>query len=40
MATTHFEVIGIIGVDDKGIKHFRKEEIDSNYHNFDSTPLV
>ena len=35
MATTHFEVIGVIGVDDKGIRHFRKDEIESNYHIFE-----
>lgn len=37
MATTHFEVIGVIGIDDTGIKHFRKAEVELNYHTFDST---
>ena len=36
MATTHFEVIGVIGVDKVGVRHYRKSEIEDNYDSFDS----
>ena len=35
MATTHFEVIGVIGVDNKGVRHFRRREIDDSFGVFE-----
>lgn len=35
MATTHFEVIGVIGVDKVGIRHFKRSEVANNFAAFD-----
>lgn len=37
MATTHFEVIGVISIDKIGVRHFRKEEIENSFELFEST---
>ncbi len=39
MATTHFEVIGILGVDDIGIRHYRHDEILENTDKYESMIL-
>lgn len=37
MATTHFEVIGVLGVDKVGVRHYRREEIAQHLDYFEST---
>ena len=40
MATTHFEVIGVIGIDKIGVRHYRKHEVGDNLHNFESMLMI
>lgn len=40
MATTHFEVIGVIGIDKIGVRHYRKDEISQNLEFFESNILI
>jgi 23S rRNA-/tRNA-specific pseudouridylate synthase len=40
MATTHFEVIGVIGIDKVGVRHYRKHEVGENLHHFESKVSV
>ena len=36
MATTHFEVIGVIGIDAVGVRHYRRSELEANLDQLES----